>query len=225
MSQDPDMITGEVGGGRIRAMRVNYEGNSHKGRQQTAAGASSPEREAVTPVTTNPVNVRKKGFFHKFSDAFFGETDGNVTDYIIFEVLVPALKNMVSDAISGGVNKMLYGDDRRPSSSHGGRPGYTSYHNVSRNRPEPRVTTRRRGSNDPNEIITQTRGEAEDVLDQLRTLISQYEFATVADLYKLAGMAPAFTDENWGWTDLRSASIRPAGGGYLIVLPKPQPLA
>lgn len=213
------VISGDDGGGRVRVMKVDYPGNSKRqGLPAQGAGKEKPK-----PVVTTPVTRRDKTFLHKLSDAFFGESDGRVSDYLIFEVLIPAAKNMVSDAISEGVNKVLFGDSRaRTGSSQ--KPRYTSYNTVSTVRPEPRMTTRQRGSHDFSDIITGTRGEAEDVLDGLRTLIMQYEVATVSDMYTLAGITADFTDEKWGWTDLRSASIRPARGGYLLVLPRPQAL-
>lgn len=219
-----ELITADAGGGRIKVMRADYTGNSHTAKQ---SANSEQKKEPVKPVTTNPVTNRKKSFIHKFTDAFFAENDGgNVTDYIIFDVLVPALKNMLSDAINEGVHRILHGDTRRPVSGPGARPGYTSYSSISRpSRPDSRMTHRRRMSNEPSEIITQTRTEAEDVLEELRNLINVYRVATVADLHNLAGITPSFTDENWGWKDLRTASIRITGDGYLIVLPRPQALA
>jgi len=212
------LISGDAGAGRIKAMKVDYPGNSQRARQAT------PEKELVQPVVTGEITRRNKSFIHKASDAFFAESDGTVTDYIIFEVMIPAAKNMISDAISEGVNKILFGDSRRSSSGQGSRPGYTSYNTVRASRPEPRMTTRQRGNHDFSDLITETRGEAEDVIEGLRTLISQYEVATVADMYALANITSSFTDDKWGWTDLRSASIRPTRGGYLIVLPRTQPL-
>jgi hypothetical protein len=213
------LITGDAGGGRIRAMKVDYPGNSQRARQ------ASPEKEPIQAVTTGEVKRRPKNFFHKASDAFFGESDGSVVDYIIFEVMIPAAKNMISDAISEGINKILFGDSKRTASRGDSRPGYTSYNTVRGSRPEPRMTTRQRAKHDFSDIIVRTRGEAEDVIEGLRNLISQFEVATVGDMYELASLTSDFTDDKWGWTDLRSASVRPVRDGYLIVLPKPQPLA
>jgi hypothetical protein len=50
--------------------------------------------------------------------------------------------------------------------------------------------------------------------------VSQYEQATVNDLYELVGVSGNFTDENYGWTDIRGAGITRIRGGYLLDLPK-----
>lgn len=90
--------------------------------------------------------------------------------------------------------------------------------------PRPVLSRQARANHDFGEIILATRAEAEDVLEQLRELINQYEIATVSDLYQLVGHTGEFTDDKWGWDDLRSASIRPIRGGYLLNMPRTQPI-
>ena len=77
---------------------------------------------------------------------------------------------------------------------------------------------------DFNEIILGTRVEAEEVIDRLFDLLSKYDNASVADLYELVGITANFTDEKWGWTDLRGASVAKVRNGYLLDLPRPEPL-
>jgi replication-associated recombination protein RarA len=68
-------------------------------------------------------------------------------------------------------------------------------------------------------LVLETLGDAEDVLDQLRILIDQYDVVRVADLYDLCDITSDFTDQKWGWYDLRSARIRSVRGGYSLDLP------
>ena len=70
-----------------------------------------------------------------------------------------------------------------------------------------------------------TRAEADSVIESLFEMISKYESATVADLYELVGIDRKFTDDKWGWSDIRGANaVRVRGGGYLLNLPRPVPL-
>jgi hypothetical protein len=55
-------------------------------------------------------------------------------------------------------------------------------------------------------------------------LIEKYETVSVADLYELLGVTSSYTDEKWGWVDLREATIRRVRDGYLLDLPKPESL-
>ena len=58
----------------------------------------------------------------------------------------------------------------------------------------------------------------------LFTLIERYQSATVADLYELVGVQGSYTDDKWGWVDIRGAGITRVRNGYLLDLPRPQPL-
>jgi hypothetical protein len=86
------------------------------------------------------------------------------------------------------------------------------------------MSRQQRAQHDFSDIILASRADAEDVLDRLRDLINQYEMATVSDLYDLVGLTGEFTDDKWGWYDLRSAAVQAVRGGYLLRLPRTQPL-
>jgi hypothetical protein len=76
------------------------------------------------------------------------------------------------------------------------------------------------------EIVINTRPEAEEVLDRMFDLISKYDAVAVSDLYELTGITATHADHKWGWDDLRGSNVgRVRGGGYLLELPDPIPLA
>jgi hypothetical protein len=167
--------------------------------------------------------------FRRVTHDFISEDGPSVMQYVVLEVMMPAAKNLISDVVSQGIERMLYGDSRPSRSS--GRPGYTNYsrppgagRSIPMSDPRPALSRQARANHDFGEIILATRAEAEDVLEQLRELINQYEIATVSDLYQLVGHTGEFTDDKWGWDDLRSASIRPIRGGYLLNMPRTQPI-
>jgi hypothetical protein len=47
---------------------------------------------------------------------------------------------------------------------------------------------------------------------------------SVADLYDLVGVTGNYTDNKYGWTDIRSASVIRVRDGYMLKLPKALPL-
>ena len=66
------------------------------------------------------------------------------------------------------------------------------------------------------DIIIESRGDAELVLDQLEEIISTYGVASVADLYDLVGITGrSYTDNKYGWTDIRNAKVVRTGRLYL----------
>lgn len=87
------------------------------------------------------------------------------------------------------------------------------------------MSRRARANFDFDEIILPTRVEADQVLERMFDLLDKYEIVTVADLYDLVGVDSNYTDEKYGWEDLRGADVdRLSRGGYLLDLPRPEPL-
>ena len=55
-------------------------------------------------------------------------------------------------------------------------------------------------------------------------LLEQYGVFRVADLYDLVGKSCDYTDNKYGWTNLRSADVVRVNGGYALKLPKALPI-
>jgi hypothetical protein len=72
--------------------------------------------------------------------------------------------------------------------------------------------------------VLTTRHEAEEILDRLDDIAERYEAATVANFYQMCGIVPTHVDFKHGWTDFRGASISKVRNGYLVNLPRPEPL-
>lgn len=201
----------------------SYPSNSHKTREGKTR--SEPPKK-VERVTENEAIQRKKPLSRKIAETFTGEDAKSAGMYILMDVLIPAAKNMISDAVSQGVERMLFGESRPRSSSS--RSSYTSYgkaYSTSSSRNEPRTLSRRaRATHDFGEIVLASRPEAEEVLDRLQGIIDQYDFATVSDLYELVGITGSFTDNKYGWGDLRGANVRYVRDGYLLDLPPTSPI-
>jgi hypothetical protein len=219
MSEESIIV--DTGGLRQTRVRVDYPSNSKKSKE-TPAG----NEKIVTKVVTSDVIQRKQGMFTKVAGNFFSEDSGTVMNYVVMEVMLPALKTTISDMVSQGIERFLFGESR-PRAASGNRPGYVNYSKIATAaRNEPRTISREaRVKHEFEDVIIASRGEAEDVLDGLRNLINDYEVATVSDFYDLLGITGEFTDNTWGWTDLRSAGVRQVRGGYQINLPRTQPVA
>jgi hypothetical protein len=220
----------DLGAGRQRSVPVDLPGNSRKLRA-AARTEQEPPREKKEKIISGEIVKRKKSLGKRFAESFFG--DEGVEDAVqgfITEILVSAFKSMVSDtvgqfsnALRDGSDKFLYGTTRRTTAVP--RAHYKPYNEYSGVRPAyNQVSERARTVHDFDDLILASRGEAEDVLDRMRELIAQFDVATVADFYDLVGITSAFTDDRWGWTDLRSASVRHVRGGYLISMPRTQPI-
>jgi hypothetical protein len=221
----------DLGAGRQRSVPVDLPGNSRKLRAARAA-QETPREKKQEKIVTGEVIQRKKRLRRRFTEAFFGdERVGDALESFIAEILVSAFKSMVSDtvgqfsnALRDGSDKFLYGTTRRSITT--ARGPYTSYNRVTGVRPAyNQISDRGRTLHDFDEVILESRGEAEDVLDRMRELIAQFDVATVADFYDLLNITTGdFAAERWGWTDLRSAKVSHVRGGYLISMPRSSPL-
>lgn len=190
-----------------------------------------PEQKKVERVTEGPVIRRKKPMRRKILEALGGNDARGVWGYVWLDVLLPAARDMIADAGREGIERMIYRGEPRPRSRHGrGEPsGHVPYNRYSSSygrRDEPRREMSRRGRalHDFDEIILDTRAEADEVLDRLDDWVERYDLATVADLYEMCNISGNFTDQKWGWTDLSGARVTRVRNGYLLDLPRPEPL-
>lgn len=208
-----------------------FPGNSNISKRKPTSPKNQPKK--IEKITTGEVIQRKKPLGKRFTETFVGGDARSVGSYILFDVLIPAAKDMVADAMSQGVEKMLFGDirstSRRGSRARNNSPfGNVAYHRSNMapawERDHRAPTRRARATHDFGEIILETRVEAEEVIERLFDLVDRYEVATVADLYELVGVTGQYTDANWGWADLRGANVARVRNGYLLELPRPEPV-
>jgi hypothetical protein len=208
---------------------LSYPGNSKTGKR--------PPKPELEQITSGIVKQQKPSWTRRLMGTFIEDDTRSVGDYIVHDVLVPAAKAMLSDMVGGGIDMLLFGGRRGSRTNREGGRSYVNYNSASyrggrtsvpdrdRDRDRGRDISRTgRARHDFGEIVLETRGEAEEVLSALVDLTIDYDQATVADLYDLVGITSNFTDNKYGWTDLRNSSVSRVRGGYLINLPKTQQL-
>ena len=194
------------------------------------------ERKKMTPVVKGPVIKQKPSFFDKFKNSFLGE-GGNIGEFIVYDILVPAFRSTVSD-MGFGLIEMFFGagHGRGRDRDYGGRVvrdrgrSYIDYHSPDRDRGRGRDDDRRdldrgdRARHEFGNIVYTNRGEAEEVLSRLVDLIEEYDEATVAAFYELSNIESSHTDSRYGWTNLRDAYTDRVRNGYIIRFPQTRPL-
>ena len=188
----------------------NYPSNSHKAREKVA-------EKKVEKVVSGKTSTKKKSGIRKLSDTFLSEDVSNVKSYIFSEVLLPAAKKLVSDIVTNGTNMLLYGEIKNKK-GNSSKVSYSRYYDDrSRDYRSPVV----RNNFDYDEIIFETRGDAEAVLDAMYDILNQYKVVSVAELYDLASITTHnYTCNNYGWIDLRGSSVVRVRDGYILKLPR-----
>ena len=209
-------------------VRLDLPSNSHKSKG-TDKSNKTITKPPMKKVTTGNVTVRKPRFGSKALAVFGGATLAVVTEYVVNDILIPEAKNILSEVIRGGSDMILYGEQQAGRSRLRNNQGnsFISYNKGSQsNRRAPRDTKMLgRTVHNFDDILFDTKGDAEEALKMLRERINEYAETTVADLYELAGITGSFADHKYGWDDLSTArTARDRSGGYLILFPKTIPL-
>ena len=102
---------------------------------------------------------------------------------------------------------------------------YVSYSSISnRNTRRDDYRDSRNSRFDLDDITIASRGEAEEVLDQMGELIDRYGVVTVADLYDMIREPAPYTANRYGWTTIRSAEVIRVRDGYMLKLLPPKPI-
>ena len=215
-------------------MTENYPGNSKKERAEESRSAK-PERPEVKSVVRTAGVVKKPTVGSRMKETFAGEDAKSTGSYVFFEVVIPAIKAMVFDTVTQGADRILFGGRDVIRSGVANAPrGRSNYNKVSTdnaNRYPGRnfegnggrtIDRSARSNQNTGDILLDTRGEAETVLDTMQDLISRFQWVSLSEFYSLVDVTAEFTDEKWGWTNISTAQIRPSRGKYVILLPSPE---
>lgn len=192
---------------------MDYQPNSHKFKEE------QKERKKIDKVVNGTVKTKKKTQASKIADIFIPEDVSSVKSYIIEDVIVPYVKDIILDTV-----KALLGTNGRSSkNSKADRVSYRNYYDDRNDRSY--SSSRVRTSYSFDDITLETRGEAEEVISRMDELVATYGFVTVADLYDLVGVTCNYTDNKYGWTNVRNVEAIRVRDGYMLKLPKALPIS
>jgi hypothetical protein len=202
----------------------NLPDNSHKGRAEAKVADTVSDGKRVEKIVRGKVRT-KKNEVRRFTDVFLAEDISNVKEYIIFDILAPIIKRGFYDLIVSSLDITLFGgrgqNGKRPTAD---KVSYRDYNSMSR-RDDRGSSSRTTSGYSYDDIILETRGEAEAVLSRLDEIMEEYQIVRVADLYDLVGITGEHTDNKYGWTNIRNAEIeRLRDGGYRIKMPRALPI-
>lgn len=199
-------------------MDMNYPSNSHKEKEALKNAQTNEEKKNVEKVVTGTAKKKQKSAFAKFFGEFISENAANLKQYIVSDVIIPTIKRTISESI----DMILYGRSRK-SNTPATKISYSAYWSDPRAKAEA-AAPRPKLSYNYDEVVLDSRGDAEVVLSQMNDLIDTYGMVSVADLYDLVGISGDYTDNKYGWTNIRNAEVIRGRDGYALNLPKPLPI-
>lgn len=197
--------------------------NSHKSKEEKY---HKPEKK-IESVVSGSTSLKKKSGIVKLADVFLPEDVQSVKSYILDDVIIPKIKNMLHDIGAEAWDSFWGISGRSTNRGSASRVSYVSYDKYSNRNADPRdKQPRQRSGLDYDDIVFNSRGDAEIVLDRMSELCDRYQTVSVADMYELADVSTDnYMLNKYGWTDLHDAKIvRLSGGYYTIKTPRAMPL-
>lgn len=191
------------------------------------------------------IKVRKKrSVWKEVKGEFISEDAPSVGGYILYDILLPALRDLVSDIGHGALDMAMGTDGRRFRRGKREDRTYISYDRYwDRESPRRRsrwdeeddddYRSRRRSSRrtpsneDLDDFVFDTKKQAIKILTEMQDRIEKYDDVSVGFfLDRIGESIPGdFVSEDWGWYNLDNAKIKPAyGGGWHIIFPKMRPI-
>lgn len=193
---------------------------------------STIEKEKPEKPEIKPVHKVKKSLGQKFKDVLFGDDAKDVSEYVLWDIVLPNVKKLFYDTICGFAGKVFLGEDYSPSNGRlvrdRGQTLVRDYSSISSNKAKqqqryqrPVERSIRPGINDFDTYVIESKREAESVLEYLVDILDEYGEVSVNDFYDAINVSPPYTSQYKGWYDLAGAGVRPVYNGYVIHLPKP----
>ena len=202
--------------GDIKFSDADFKSNSNASKD-----IHTPTRK-VEPVISGGARIAKKSTFKKIFAKFFGDYHPESGDTIFTSVVVPQIKKMLDD--SWHMFLFPNGGNTRKT-DRASRISYRGYYDSRDDYPTEPTKPMPANAMDYDDVIFETRGKAERVLEGMFEMIDTYKVVSVADFYDLAEIRDfTHTTNKYGWTDLRSAKVISYGREYKIRLPRAMPI-
>lgn len=196
----------------------DYKPNSNRFKEEQ----KKTSEKRAEKIVTGQVITKKKSGMRKLADEFISEDAKNIKSYVIGEVLIPTAKKVVSEVVTNVVDIILYGGSRGGSKrSTADRVSYRNYYDRDS---RPVRNSSYHAVYEYDDIILDSRGEAEDVLMRMDEIMDTYKLVRVADLYDLVGVTAPPTANAYGWTNIRNAEVVRVRDGYMIKMPRAVPI-
>lgn len=203
----------------------DYKPNSHRFKEEQKE--PSVEKKQIQKVVKGPVRKKKKSSLSNFIDTFVSEDVASIKNYVLMDILVPAIRDAIYDVGKGALDMILYGEKGRSTSrSTASKVSYRQYYDKGESvaRSSNRRTQTRLRYDD---VVYVNEDDADDVLDEMTNVLEAYGAVSVADLCELIGdenIASSYTDNKYGWESMRNIRKVKVRDGWIIEFPKLTPL-
>ncbi len=200
-----------------------YKSNSNRSKEELHDPI--PERH-TEKVVTGGVTQRKRSGLEKFVLSMFKQSDAENLENFFMRSISDMFCNCIgtiADIVCNAINLKMTGETirRRPGEHVSYRQYYEDRDNRQTASAQPKTTV----NYSYNDVIFDSRGDAENVLYQMERMLRDCQSVSVGDMFDFAGLKADYTAQKYGWTNLNGSFVeRARGGGYRIDLPRAERL-
>lgn len=195
-------------------------GNSNLAKSKAVQSERSEVHEKQPAVAQGRLKPAKKRT--RLSEVFTAEDTGSVASFVFTRLVIPRLQVLAVDTINA-VARAIFLGERTSEPSRKKPGGYTSYQGYYEgNKAKPKLSSSKKtsGSYQFQEVIVDSYGDAQLILDKLDEILESQGYVTVSDLYEAADLPCPFTGNYYGWDNISAARITTDSDGYLIEMPQ-----
>lgn len=174
--------------------------------------SKEPSSRNIESVVSSQVQVKQKSAVKKLKESMFASDLKTVGKYVVSEYLGPSLKKMGLDIIRNGAEMLIMGEVKKSTNGN-----HIQYNKISEESRRPYANNSRYSIDD---IVLDSMGEAQMVLDKMQDIIDEFDSVTVLDFYELVGLKGKYTDAKYGWKHLNGACVSRVSEGYILDLPR-----
>ena len=197
-----------------------YKSNSFKSKEKSEE--KTTQRPVIEKVVQGKVRKQKKaGVAIKLAGVFLAEDISDLKQKLIWDVAVPKVKDFLYNMITNGADQIFYGGNGKKRQSNY-KNSYQGYYQAGSNNSGATKQSSSRDIYNFENLLFDTRGDADAVLENMQNIIDHFGTTSVADLYDLADvMIDNTTASNYGWKNISTAREVCVPEGYILSLPKP----
>ena len=194
--------------------------NSYKKKFEDQKKEEKEQEEKESPTAI----VKHKTIGRRFLDTFIAEDSRSVGDYLLKDIIIPALESLFLDTLHQGIDA-IFNRSGRPRTT--GSKASTYHASYERRGGGTRASSSSR-THFVEDVIFDTRQDAALVKQKMLDLLEQEQAVSILEYYEIVEevtgltISGHYTDAKYGWMDLSGATVTFArGGGCIINLPSP----
>lgn len=189
-----------------------------------------PKKQIKAVVESGQVSKTPRPMTRRFLEYVFAESPKELLKRVGRDTLMPRAKAGVEEALQNFIHGMFWGQGSPPLSNivkgtvlRGGGMNYNAISSTQSalQQAQAAAPSPTRSSGNYEDLTCPTQEVAERILANLYEVFNQYRVVAVADLYEMANITPAPSDNAYGWLSLDGARISKERNGYVLALPRP----